>query len=273
MLRLWVWRSSGTASCGRFPRAGMKPALRLSLAGGAAAGSCSCAARAALGGPRPRPRAVRRPRATRASGPTRSRRLLVNLDEEGIRGTLILGASAAREIEAEEAHGALELQWDALVAELPEDWSDLLCRVTLESSDDVPRAALLAAPLNPSRPWGEVGFDFRVARVSGYGTSAQMARRCLVRMDEAGIPGVFEILRALSDTQHVSTQGPVWYVGGKVREHAGLRRAAGRLDRPRGGRGRTRRGRQPGGNDEGGRGRRGARHLPRPRREHSRRRR
>ena len=43
-----------------------------------------------------------------------------------------------------------------------------------------------------------------------------MARRCLVRLDEAGIPGVFEILRALSDTQHVSTQGPVWYVGGKV---------------------------------------------------------
>ena len=86
----------------------------------------------------------------------------------------------------------------------------------LESSDDVPGAALLAAPLNPSRPQREVGFDFRVARVSGYGTSAQMARRCLVRMDEARIPGVFEILRALSDTQHVSTQGPVWYVGGKV---------------------------------------------------------
>ncbi len=149
-------------------------------------------------------------------GPDAARRLLVNLDEEGIRGTLILGASAAREVEAEEAHGALELQWDALVAELPEDWSDLLCRVTLESSDDVPGAALLAAPLNPSRPQREVGFDFRVARVSGYGTSAQMARRCLVRMDEARIPGVFEILRALSDTQHVSTQGPVWYVGGKV---------------------------------------------------------
>ena len=61
----------------------------------------------------------------------------MNLDEEGIRGTLILGASAAREVEAEEAHGALE-SVDALVAELPEDWSDLLCRVTLESSDDVP---------------------------------------------------------------------------------------------------------------------------------------
>jgi hypothetical protein len=43
-----------------------------------------------------------------------------------------------------------------------------------------------------------------------------MTRRCLVRMDEGDIPGTVEVLRALSDTQHVSTQGPVWYVGGKV---------------------------------------------------------
>jgi hypothetical protein len=149
-------------------------------------------------------------------GPDAARRLLARLDEEGIKGTLILGASAAREAAEEQAHGALALQWDALVGDLPEDWSDLLCRVTLDSSDDVPRAALLSAPLNPSRPSGEVGFDFRVARLSGYGTSAQMARRCLVRLDQGGIPGAFEILRALSDTHHASTQGPVWYVGGKV---------------------------------------------------------
>jgi hypothetical protein len=149
-------------------------------------------------------------------GPDAARRLLAKLDEEGIKGTLFLGASVARAVEVEEPLDALELQWDAHVAELPEDWSDLLCRVTLESSDDVPPAALLAAPLNPSRPWGEVGFDFRVARQSGYGTSAQMTRRCLVRMDEAGISGTVEILRALSDTHHISTQGPVWYVDGKV---------------------------------------------------------
>ena len=149
-------------------------------------------------------------------GPDAARRLLAHLDEEGIKGTLILGGSVAREVEAEQAHDALERQWDALVAELPADWSDLLCRVTLESSDDIPGAALLSAPLNPSRPAREVGFDFRVARQSGYGTSAQMTRRCLARMDEARIPGALEILRALSDTQHVSTQGPVWYVGGKV---------------------------------------------------------
>ena len=149
-------------------------------------------------------------------GPDAARRLLANLDEEGIRATLILGASTAREVEAEQAYDALGLQWDALVAVLPEDWSDLLGRVALASSDDVPRAALLSAPLNPSRPDGEVGFEFRVARRAGYGASPQMTRRCLARMDEEAIPGTVEILRALSDTQHVSTQGPVWYVGGKV---------------------------------------------------------
>lgn len=149
-------------------------------------------------------------------GPDAARRLLANLDAEGIKGTLILGGKVAATVETEPARPPLELQWDALAETLPEDWSDLLCRMALVSSDDVPRAALLSAPLNPSRPDGEIGFEFRVARQAGYGASPQMTRRCLVRMDEAGIPGTVELLRALSDTQHVATQGPVWYVGGKV---------------------------------------------------------
>jgi len=43
-----------------------------------------------------------------------------------------------------------------------------------------------------------------------------MVRRCLQRLDERGIPGELRILRVLSDSKPVSTQGPVWYVGGKV---------------------------------------------------------
>jgi hypothetical protein len=150
-------------------------------------------------------------------GPEAARRLLANLDEEGIAGTLVLSASAAgATVEATPARPPLAATWDELVAALPADWSDLLCRIELASSDDLQRAALLAAPLNPSRPAKELGFDFRVARTFGYGTSAQMTRRCLARLDEAGIPGRLELLRALSDTQPVATQGPVWYVGGKV---------------------------------------------------------
>jgi hypothetical protein len=149
-------------------------------------------------------------------GPNAARRLLANVDEDRIRGTLVVRSSVAREAPPAAARPPFESQWDALVGALPDDWSDLLCRVVVASSDDVPHAALLSAPLNPSRPADEVGFEFRVARTAGYGASPQMARRCLVRMDEAGIRGTVELLRALSDTQHVSTQGPVWYVAGKV---------------------------------------------------------
>jgi hypothetical protein len=43
-----------------------------------------------------------------------------------------------------------------------------------------------------------------------------MVRRCLSRLGEQEIPGEVRILRSLSDTNPVGTQGPVWYVGGKV---------------------------------------------------------
>jgi hypothetical protein len=152
-------------------------------------------------------------------GPDAARRLFANLDDDGISGNLALASTVG----SREALAAVEVdrrpladQWNEAVADLPPDWSDLLCRLELTSSDDLPRAALLAAPLNPSRPDGEVGFEFRVARNTGYGASPQMARRCLERVDESGIRGTVEVLRALSDTKHVSTQGPVWYVGGKV---------------------------------------------------------
>ncbi len=151
-------------------------------------------------------------------GPEGARRLLTRLEDEGIDGQLVLAGSAAAADEPATgpARAGLDRQWERLVEELPDDWSDLLCRVELASSDDLPRASLLAAPLNPSRPHRELGFDFRVARRFGFGASPQMARRCLARLDEAGVPGSVEILRALSDTSLLGTQGPVWYVGGKV---------------------------------------------------------
>ena len=43
-----------------------------------------------------------------------------------------------------------------------------------------------------------------------------MTRRCLARADGEGITGRVSILRALSDTHNVDTQGPVWYVEGKA---------------------------------------------------------
>ncbi len=72
------------------------------------------------------------------------------------------------------------------------------------------------SPLNPARYDSTPGFRFRCARVYGYGASPGMVRRCFARLDERVIPGTVRILRVLSDSKPVGTQGPVWYVGGKV---------------------------------------------------------
>jgi hypothetical protein len=148
-------------------------------------------------------------------GPEAVRRLLRRLDSEGIAGELELqGATTAARVE-ERARPSLAEAWDAEVAALPSDWSDLYAEVELDSSDYLDRGALLMAPLNPSQYGGVTGLRFRVARRFGYGASAGMVRRCLERLDREGITGRVRVLRALSDSRPVATQGPVWYVGGK----------------------------------------------------------
>jgi hypothetical protein len=106
--------------------------------------------------------------------------------------------------------------WDAALGELPAGWSDLLCRLELGSSALLPRAALLCAPLNPTREPGRVAFTFRCASRTGYGVSPEMARRCFERLDDEAIDGRVTVLRVLSDAHNVATQGAVWYVAGKA---------------------------------------------------------
>ena len=143
-------------------------------------------------------------------------RLLGRLDREGIEGQLELvdvtegsAPALARKLPT------LVEQWGALAAGLPEDWSDLWLEIELTSSDHLERGALLLAPVNPSRAGKRLAFRFRVARLFGYGASPEMMHRCQERLDGEGINGTLRILRALSDTKPVSTQGPVWYVGGR----------------------------------------------------------
>jgi hypothetical protein len=150
------------------------------------------------------------------AGPGAIRRLLARLDENGISGTLELAGQVAG-VSADSVGNAapsrpLAAAWDELAASLPEDWSDLLCLVELRSSDELDPAALALAPVNPSRHEGALGFRFRVARSFGYGAAQGMARRCLERLDEAGIPGRLRLLEVFSDTQPVLTQGPTFVV-------------------------------------------------------------
>jgi hypothetical protein len=149
-------------------------------------------------------------------GPDQADKLFRKLDQERIRGTISLVTVGEREERQEAPRLAAAEAWDRSEAVLPPDWSDLLAEVDLASSDHLSRAALLLAPLNPSREPDRSALRFRVARTFGYGASAQMTRRCLERLDAEGIAGRLTLLRVLSDTHNVATQGPVWRLAGKA---------------------------------------------------------
>ena len=151
--------------------------------------------------------------------PDRARRLLARLDEAGIRARLAL-VSHEEEVPVaaatEPGPEPLAAAWDGLVARLPADWSDLYVELHLGSTDFLDRAALLLGPVNPATFDVDLGFRFRCAHSFGYGAAPEMARRCLERLDEDGITGELRVVRALSDTKPVATQGPVWRLGGRA---------------------------------------------------------
>jgi hypothetical protein len=157
------------------------------------------------------------------AGPEGVRRLFRRLDQQRIWCEVeVLDVEVAPQAadRAEVPVRSPVTMWDTEIAGLPADWSDLLCYLELDSTDYLPRAALLCAPLNPTGDRERTGFLFRVARrvasSSGYGASPGMARRCLERCEAEGITGRTGVLRVLSDVDDEATQGPVWYVGGRV---------------------------------------------------------
>ena len=103
-------------------------------------------------------------------------------------------------------------QWRRIEEELPPDWADARLQLTVEDGSDPERAATLLGPAAPGR-FGKI-IRFTSARRGG-GVGPEGIRRLLRGIDEEGIRGVVRIVRALSDTNHVGTQGPVWYIGGR----------------------------------------------------------
>jgi hypothetical protein len=153
--------------------------------------------------------------------PERLRNILWRLDRKRIWGILALveatfpvPAAGTAPVETEPRRTLTEA-WEDAVSELPPGWSDLLCELELDSSDHLPRAALLGAPLNPTRVPDESVLRFRVSGKQGYGASPLMVRRCLERMDADGIAGGIGVLYELSDTENAVTQGPVWRLAGR----------------------------------------------------------
>lgn len=148
-----------------------------------------------------------------ATGPDSLARLLRNVPA----GTLVLsGSQAAPEPAPARALQTLTASFDAAVAGLPADWSDLYAEIQLTSTDFVERAAVLCVQCNPRRDGQRAALRFRCARVRGYGVSPEMARRCFERCDAERIQGSVSVLRVISDSKPVATQGPVWIADGKT---------------------------------------------------------
>jgi hypothetical protein len=151
-----------------------------------------------------------------AQGPDGITRLLGRLDDARISGTLTALGSEKSVARIEREVTTLVESWDGMLAELPADWSDLVAEVRLLSTDYVEHAAVLCIQMNPRRVGDSAVFRFRAAHHAGYGVAPQMARRCFERCDEENIRGSIELLRVLSDTHLVATQGPVWILDGQT---------------------------------------------------------
>ena len=107
-------------------------------------------------------------------------------------------------------------QWDAIVVAQPPDWSSLYLELRLRDAAQSEECALVICPLNPwhDEDWRSGVFHFRAARSFGYGAAPEMVARCLSRCDEEAMRGAVRVLRVLSGSQPVGTQGPVWQIDG-----------------------------------------------------------
>ncbi len=147
------------------------------------------------------------------------RRVLRRLDEEGIRGRIRLADYVARAEDAAAEPAAeperLAATWDRLLSRFPPDWSDLYMEVELDSTDFVERGALLLAPVNPARYGAKHDLPFSLREPPGLRSLRRDGPALPRAPRREGITGSVRVLRVLSGTHHVSTQGPVWVEGGR----------------------------------------------------------
>jgi hypothetical protein len=151
-----------------------------------------------------------------APSPDQVVRLLRRLDEDRLIGRLALVGTQGRAARPVREATSLVAAWDAALATVPADWSDLYAEVQLTSTDYIERGAVLMVQMNPRRDGNRSALRFRCARSKGYGVAPEMARRCFERCDAESIRGTISILRVISDSRHVATQGPVWLMAGRV---------------------------------------------------------
>jgi hypothetical protein len=149
-----------------------------------------------------------------APSPDGIQRLLRRIDGERVHGKLTLIGTTARAQHAEADAQSLVETWEAAERRLPADWSHAFCELELRSTDYVDRASLNCVPMNLRRVGDTNRLQFRAAHTFGYGAAPSMIRRCLERCDADDIKGTVRIIHAVSSSDPVGTQGPVWMAAG-----------------------------------------------------------
>ena len=150
-------------------------------------------------------------------GPDAVTRLLERLDQSRIRGTIKLVGTVVAPAPPCARTSSLPTSWDAALAGLPPDWSDLYARADADLDRLRRRRPRCSARRSTSGSRATAPcLRFRSAQTFGYGASPGMVRRCFERCDAAEITGSVSVLRVLSDSRPVGTQGPVWLLDGKT---------------------------------------------------------
>ena len=72
--------------------------------------------------------------------------------------------------------------------DLPSDWSDLYAEIEFTSSDYIEPAAVLCIQMNPRRDGTRAAFNFRAARLAGYGVAPGHGAPLLRALRRAGDP-------------------------------------------------------------------------------------
>jgi hypothetical protein len=165
---------------------------------------------------RPEPGVLRFRVARDGSAPSTDgiQRLLRRIDAERVHGKLTLVSTSTREVVPEAPGESLVAAWDRAAQSLPADWSHVLGEIEVRSTDYVDRTSLDCVPMNLRRVGDTNRLRFRAARVFGYGAAPSMIRRCFERCDSDGIKGTVRIVNAVSSSDPVGTQGPVWMTAG-----------------------------------------------------------
>ena len=103
-------------------------------------------------------------------------------------------------------------QWDSILGDQSEDWSQLSLEIRLTDTEQTERACVVLSPLNPWRRDDDFRIGilrFRAASSFGYGSFPGLIRTRLGELDREAVGGTLHLLAGIGALAPVGTQGPI----------------------------------------------------------------